>query len=806
MPALSAAAVTLLVRRVAPHIDDEAVIDYLCAAALDATSKAELQDCCEAWHGDGPKGAAALEELCVALGLSDKAPESPAPKPTARITLAAPVAATLQVDATCDYDEDVDGSTRKPKTSNKTDRKKYAVMPSQPISTPVKAVLVVPDESLMEVTARVSRFHREAVEDEITAAVAEVDVHGICISVAGKELLVDAHLKLCPGQRYGFIGRNGSGKSSLLRAMAGGRIPGYPPNCKTVLVAQEDVGDESTAVETVLSAHAELNELLDEERLLLPFETAPEEERGRAAGRVLKDYELFCARAARRKAAMYESKLSGLRGKAAREVLLVAEHRERDAEAATVMEIKDEEASDEAQLRAAMLLADVRDRLRNLGAETLRGEAESILKGLGFTSDALQMPTRLLSGGWRMRAALAKALLARPNVLLLDEPTNHLDWAAILWLERYLCSSDMDAVALVIVSHDRDFLDSVCTMTLRLLEKQLLLHTGNYSTFELAHAVDQQHRAELVQRVQEKQEKMEKQVQEMEQRGRKTNNDSLLKAVASRRTKLGLDGKPWSFNRVGLERADGHKFRFSYATHLDAQQTMVVEGKEAEIRLHLKAAPPLGFEAALLQCRDVVVGYTAGKALVRKFDLDVRAKSRIAILGVNGTGKTTLLRSLAGELPALAGEVYQQPRAIVGFFCQHQADGLPADLSALEALREVQPSATEAELRSHLGSFGLGRLALQPISCLSGGERSRVALARVTLRPPHVLLLDEPTNHLDLPTVEALGKALQDFEGSLVITSHDRRLLRDVCTDFYAMQGNKLVKLSGLDAFVRAVR
>jgi len=190
------------------------------------------------------------------------------------------------------------------------------------------------------------------------------------------------------------------------------------------------------------------------------------------------------------------------------------------------------------------------------------------------------------------------------------------------------------------------------------------------------------------------------------------------------------------------------------------------------------------------------VGFDSSSPLLRKFDLDVRAKSRIGILGVNGSGKTTLLRTLVGDLLALGGEVYQQPRALVGFFNQHQTDGLPSDATALEALCESNPACTEVEVRAHLGSFGLGRLAVQPIRCLSGGERSRVALARATLRPPHVLILDEPTNHLDLQTVEALAKQLKEFEGSIVITSHDRRLLRDVCTDFYAVQGQQLVRLS----------
>eukprot|EP00913_Durusdinium_trenchii_P006731 g6327.t1 len=227
---------------------------------------------------------------------------------------------------------------------------------------------------------------------------------------------------------------------------------------------------------------------------------------------------------------------------------------------------------------------------------------------------------------------------------------------------------------------------------------------------------------------------MEKQIKEMEQRGRKTNNDNLLKAVASRRTKMGLDDKPWSFNRVGLERAGGHKFKFSYATHFEAMEQATVENKEhrAGSRVKLRLGRDLRAQlAALLQCREVQVGYDKTAPLVRKFDLD-----------------TTLLRTLVNQLPVLAGEVYQQPRVVVGFFDQHQADDLPVDATPLAALCERQPNLKEQEVRAHLGSFGLGRLAVQPIRCLSGGERSRVALAAATLRAPHVLVrMPGPTRH-----------------------------------------------------------
>lgn len=403
-----------------------------------------------------------------------------------------------------------------------------------------------------------------------------------------------------------------------------------------------------------------------------------------------------------------------------------------------------------------------------------------------------------------MRIALARALFAKPNVLLLDEPTNHLDWAAVLWFERYLQSPEMEKVALVVVSHDRAFLDNVCTTTLRCHAKQLQLYDGNCTAFEKAHEEDQQHRADLAAKVAEKRAIVEKQMQEMEKKGREQNNEKLLKQVASRKTKLGLSGAD-PFNRVGLEGVGGHKWKSSYGDSAAAEAAMTAEAPEAQVKLKIKCAAPLGNEAANLQCQSVVVGYEASTVLIKTFDLDIRMNSRIGLLGVNGSGKTTLLRTLTKELMPLKGEVYQQPRVIVGFFNQHQADSLPLGICGVQVMMERFPEADQGEIRSHLGSFGLSRQAVQPIGTLSGGEKCRVALAAITFRPPHILLLDEPTNHLDLQTVEALGKALTEFEGGVVVASHDRRLLKEICHEYHAVQDKQLKKTS-LEDFVKAVR
>uniref|UniRef100_A0A7S0ZQ51 ABC transporter domain-containing protein n=1 Tax=Noctiluca scintillans TaxID=2966 RepID=A0A7S0ZQ51_NOCSC len=781
-----------LVRRFATELGDETVIEYIAAVALDAADVSELEEICEPYVEDHAKLVA---ELQVALSLTPvlrKCSGAQKQHITAAQQQLVCTASEALVDHTDEVSvENLNPTSRGAKSSKKRESRAMAKRCQDGPS---------PSYDLVEITAQVSRFHKELVEDEVTSSVSNVDIHGVTMSVSGITLLEDAHLKLCPGQRYGFVGRNGCGKSSLLHAMVSKRIPGYPAQCTTMLVAQEDVGDDRTPVDTVLCADVELASALKEEEVLLPCEDGTDE----GATRALRNHALLLAREELRRAAAFESKSSGQRGREARKWLLAAEAKERDA--ALLCDSSD--LDPDAGGQAVELLAETRERLRTLNVGQLMARAEVLLLGLGLSREDLSCSTSRLSGGWRMRVALAKALFAQPDVLLLDEPTNHLDWAAILWLEKYLQSHDMETVAMVVVSHDRTFLDNVCTMILRVHDKKLQLHSGNFSAFESAHQENQQHRAELAAKVAEKRAVVEKQVHSMEQRGRKTNNENLLKQVASRKNKMGLSGPGMTaYNRVGLERVDGHKWKASYGSgYLAAEAAMTTEVKDAEVKLRLKAGVPLGNDAPNLQCQGTVVGFTGSEPLVKPFDLDVRMTSRVGLLGVNGSGKTTLLRTLAKELTPLKGDVYQAPRVVLGFFNQNQADGLPLELTSLEVLRQRYPEVPESEARGHLGSFGMGgRQAVQPIRTLSGGEKCRVALAAITLRPPHLLLLDEPTNHLDLNTVEALGKALREYEGGVVVASHDRRLLKDVCTDFFAVQDRRLQKTT-LEQFVKVVR
>lgn len=453
------------------------------------------------------------------------------------------------------------------------------------------------------------------------------------------------------------------------------------------------------------------------------------------------------------------------------------------------------------------MLEEVRAQLLQVDEGRLRARATQILVGLGFSQEMLSAPTRRLSGGWRMRVALAKALLLEPDVLLLDEPTNHLDWAGLLWLEQYLRT--LEDMILIVVSHDREFLDQVCSRILRLHNARLHVFEGNYSEYERQRTEHRAHMAELKERIEQKREKEHEKIHRIERDGRRTKNDNLLSQVASRRKKMGIGRDKTQASdmrgcRVGLESAAGGK-RFIFCAGRTTGQEAELEFEDP-VSMTLKAADPLGHHGPMLQCRAVSAGYD-GKALIKAMDLDIRRGRGVALLGLNGCGKTTLLSTIARQLEPVEGEVFHDSRCIIAHLSQHQADCLPLEESALGHVRATCSGMAESQARGHLASFGLrGDKVLQSIGTLSGGEKTRAALAAITAQAPHALLLDEPTNHLDLLTVEALTGALKEFDGAIVVVSHDRRLLRDVCREYYLVEGSKCRLCDGLAGFVRHVR
>ena len=378
-------------------------------------------------------------------------------------------------------------------------------------------------------------------------------VRKVCVSINAKIIIDYANIKFDVGKRYGVVGQNGAGKSTLLRCMANGSIPGWPQRCKVVLVEQEDVGDARTSLETVVQAELEIKMLKEREGVLQPAAVASTAAAAKAA---LLSLAVLDATEELRVAELASTKLTRVRGKVADKAALAA----RDARDVALQQRAEhtDEGADADMDEVARQLAEVQGELLVLDADGLEGRAAVVLRGLGFSDEQMHAPTTSLSGGWRMRTALARALVVEQDVVLLDEPSNHLDWPALLWLEHYL-QKEMANTVLVIVSHDRTFLDNVATDITRLSKGTLQHFLGNYTEFETALAKQKKDAADYAALRAEKIEKEWKKVNAMEAKGKKNDDHKALNQVASRKKKLGLNSS--GVNRVGMTRgADGKKF------------------------------------------------------------------------------------------------------------------------------------------------------------------------------------------------------------------------------------------------------
>ena len=392
--------------------------------------------------------------------------------------------------------------------------------------------------------------------------------------------------------------------------------------------------------------------------------------------------------------------------------------------------------------------------------------AAQVLAGLGFSEAAQQQPVAHFSGGWRMRLNLARVLLADADLMLLDEPTNHLDLDAVLWLEEWLrqCPS-----TLVLISHDRDFLDSVVDHMLFIEHRALSLYSGNYSSFE-------RQRSEHLAQQQQLRDKQQAQAQHLQAfvdrfRAKATKArqaQSRLKALARLQT-------------IAPAHIDSG---FSFSFHA-----------------------PDKLPNPMLDLRSVSCGY-GDTPVLEHVNLSIRPETRLGLLGPNGAGKSTLIKTLAGELPALAGELGIGPDLVIGYFHQQQIDTLPADGTPFALMQAAQPGWEELQVRKELGRFGFhGDEVFATVARFSGGEKSRLALALLVQQKPALLLLDEPANHLDLDMREALTLALQEFPGAVVLVSHDRHLL-DTSVDELVLVANGTVTPwpDDLDAYARWLR
>jgi len=402
--------------------------------------------------------------------------------------------------------------------------------------------------------------------------------------------------------------------------------------------------------------------------------------------------------------------------------------------------------------------------LQTIDGFTMEGRASSILNGLGFTQDTFENPVSSFSGGWQMRLQLARTLIAPAELLLLDEPTNHLDIEAILWLEKWLQSKKC---SMLIISHDRDFLDNVCTHTLHLRQRTLKLYTGNYTSFARQFEMQLEQEASSADKIARQRAHMQSFVDRFRFKASKAKQaQSRMKAIE----KLTLT--------VGLQRENPFSFQFFPCEKLS----------DPIIKI------------------DTSIGY--GETIIlEKVGMNVNHDDRIAFLGRNGGGKSTLMKTLAEELAPINGEITKHPKLNVGYFSQQQLDTLDYDSTPFAHVQQLDKKLAESEIRKYLGGFGFsGDCVFDSVRQFSGGEKARLALALLIYHRPNLLLLDEPTNHLDLQMREALIIALQTYQGSVVLVSHDRYFVSSITDQLYWIAQGKLLPFDGdLDDYQRAV-
>lgn len=396
------------------------------------------------------------------------------------------------------------------------------------------------------------------------------------------------------------------------------------------------------------------------------------------------------------------------------------------------------------------------DLLAQLGAYDVEARASTILSGLSFKNEQLQLPVSSFSGGWRMRLNLAQALLCDSDLLLLDEPTNHLDLDAVIWLETWI---QRYKGTLLLISHDKSFIDACVNTIISFEQQNLVSYSGNYSSYERQRA-----------------ERMRLQASEYEKQERK---------------KAHLN----SFITRFKAKASKAKQAQSRMKQLEKMQDILPVHQTSGFQFSFK--PPEKLPNPLVRMEEVQVGY-ADNVILKQVKMNLVPGSRIGLLGKNGAGKSTFIKLLAEELKPLRGEYETSAGLTIGYFAQHQVELLHLQSSAYDHIFRLDKTLTEQQIRDYLGGFGFhGDEALKPVAPMSGGEKARLVLALVVFQKPNLLLLDEPTNHLDMEMRHALTFALQAFEGAMVLVSHDRFLLSSVCDEFYLVDSGTVSTFDG---------
>jgi len=411
-------------------------------------------------------------------------------------------------------------------------------------------------------------------------------------------------------------------------------------------------------------------------------------------------------------------------------------------------------------------IAELHAALADADAYTVRSRGEQLLTGLGFSQEQMAQPVASFSGGWRMRLNLAQALMCPSDLLLLDEPTNHLDLDAIIWLEDWL---KRYAGTLVVISHDRDFLDGVVNVIVHIDDRKLKRYSGNYSAFERQRAAQMVLTQSMIEKQTRERAHLQSYIDRFKAQATKARQaQSRIKQLAKMEELAPL--------RAAAE------FSFDFREPQSAPNPLLVmDGVNAGYRIEQPDTHAV-----------------TEKTVVGKITFSLQAGQRIGLLGINGAGKSTLIKTIAGELQPLSGDARFGKGLAIGYFAQHQVEMLRHEESPLWHLARIAPDVREQELRNFLGGFNFpGNMVTSPIAPFSGGEKARLALALIVWQRPNLLLLDEPTNHLDLETREALTEALAQFEGTLLLVSHDRHLLRATTDEFLIVADGKLTPFDG---------
>ncbi|XP_069975862.1 ATP-binding cassette sub-family F member 1 [Penaeus vannamei] len=548
--------------------------------------------------------------------------------------------------------------------------------------------------SSLDDTFSVSQAQKSDKQQSQMEGAVDIKIDNFSISAKGKALFVNASLLIANGRRYGLVGPNGHGKTTLLRHIQS-RALNIPPNIDVLYCEQEVIADDTPAIDVVLQA--------DQKRLDLI--------------------------------------------------------KRRDQLEADMKKKSKNVDMDELQ--------EVYDELKAIDADKAEPKARRILAGLGFTREMQGRATKNFSGGWRMRVSLARALFIEPTLLMLDEPTNHLDLNAVIWLDNYLQGWKK---TLLVVSHDQSFLDNVCTDIIHLDQHKLHYYKGNYSMFKKM--LVQKRREQL-----KAYEKQEKRIKEMKSSG-------ATKKQAEKKSKEALTRKQEK-NRAKSKKNDDE----------DGPTELLEKPQEYIVKFKFPEPPPL--QPPILGLYNVSFWYPGHKPLFKEVDFGIDMDSRVAIVGPNGVGKSTFLKLLVSDLTPMEGEVRKNHRLKIGRYDQHSGEHLTAEESPSEYLMRLFNLQYE-KARKALGTFGLASHAHTiKNKDLSGGQKARVALAELCLSSPDVLILDEPTNNLDIESIDALAEAISDFQGGVIIVSHDERLIRDTDCTLWVIEEQTINEIDG---------